>query len=274
MSSNTIYPKYGFVYIWFDANKKMYYVGSHWGYENDKYVCSSRIMNAAYKKRNGDFKRRILSRIYTSRVDLLAEEQRYLSMIDPDKIYTNNKTVHERNSKVRYYNLCVMTKNPWHSDPERIIEIGRKISENKSGVSIPCSTDKAKRISEARLAKRPIIDTDKLKDLFAQGQDLVEICKYFGTHKKHIRQVVSAMGYNSVMDLKPKKEKENRVLMTIEEQSLASSLRLKLLWADESWASKQKNRLSEGAKNRPPRTQSSKDKARKSQLGISKPRKS
>ena len=33
--------KYGFVYIWFDRKHKRYYIGCHWGHEDDGYVCSS-----------------------------------------------------------------------------------------------------------------------------------------------------------------------------------------------------------------------------------------
>lgn len=43
--------KYGFVYLWYDTYRKMYYIGSHWGTESDGYVCSSRRMKFAYKKR-------------------------------------------------------------------------------------------------------------------------------------------------------------------------------------------------------------------------------
>lgn len=34
--------KHGFVYIWFDKKKNMFYIGSHWGHEQDGYICSSR----------------------------------------------------------------------------------------------------------------------------------------------------------------------------------------------------------------------------------------
>ena len=85
--------KYGFVYIWRDRKRNLYYVGSHWGHENDGYVCSSNWMRHTYKRRPEDFKRRIISKIYTNQKDLLKEEFRYLSMIKPEEI------------RVRYYNL-------------------------------------------------------------------------------------------------------------------------------------------------------------------------
>jgi hypothetical protein len=93
--------KYGFVYIWRDRKHKRYYVGSHWGYEDDGYVCSSPWMIKAYKKRPEDFKRKILSRIYSSRSDLLQSEYRYLSMIKENEI------------KIRYYNLNIKSTAHW-----------------------------------------------------------------------------------------------------------------------------------------------------------------
>jgi hypothetical protein len=63
--------KYGFVYIWYDKKHKRYYVGSHWGHENDGYVCSSTWMMKAYKIRPDDFKRKIIKKIYTSRKELM-----------------------------------------------------------------------------------------------------------------------------------------------------------------------------------------------------------
>lgn len=72
---------YGFVYIWRDRKHRRFYIGCHWGKEDDGYVCSSSWMKKAYKYRPGDFKRRILSRVYTNRADLLKEEFRWFLMI-------------------------------------------------------------------------------------------------------------------------------------------------------------------------------------------------
>jgi len=88
--------KYGFIYVWFDKKYKRYYVGSHWGNENDGYVCSSRMMRQSYNRRPDDFKRRIVKRIYTNRKDLLIEEERWLSMIDPNKTTPRNTTAESR----------------------------------------------------------------------------------------------------------------------------------------------------------------------------------
>jgi hypothetical protein len=70
----------GFIYIWYDRKRKMYYIGCHWGTEDDGYICSSKRMKDAYKKRPHDFKRRVIQK-NISRENLLAEEHRWLSMI-------------------------------------------------------------------------------------------------------------------------------------------------------------------------------------------------
>jgi len=91
----------GFVYIWRDRKHARYYIGSHWGDEDDGYVCSSKWMMQAYKRRPQDFKRKILARIDLSRKDLLVEEARWLSMIKPQEI------------KKRYYNINIGKIGHW-----------------------------------------------------------------------------------------------------------------------------------------------------------------
>ena len=69
-----IMEKCGFVYIWFDKKKKRYYIGCHWGHVDDKYICSSTWMRNSYSRRKQDFKKKILSYVYTSKNDLLEIE--------------------------------------------------------------------------------------------------------------------------------------------------------------------------------------------------------
>ena len=110
--------KYGFVYLWYDKKHRRYYVGSHWGHENDGYVCSSRWMRKAYKRRPVDFKRRIISRVSTSKAELLIEEGRWLSMIKP-----------EETKGIRYYNMNICTKpGHWSAMPGYGKTVGEKIS--------------------------------------------------------------------------------------------------------------------------------------------------
>lgn len=111
--------KYGFVYIWRDKKHHRYYIGSHWGREDDGYLCSSNWMRDAYKRRPKDFKRRILSRIYTNRLDMFQKEQEWINLIKPEEI------------KIRYYNLH-LTVGHWTQYPEKIKTISEKISHSLS----------------------------------------------------------------------------------------------------------------------------------------------
>ena len=143
--------KYGFVYIWYDRKHKRFYIGCRWGDEKDGYICSSRWMNASYKRRPQDFKRRILKRIYTTRKDLLEEEYYWLQQIKPEEL------------RVRYYNLQNKKFNHWTAleeqeqikqkisksltskDKETKSVIAQKISETKTGVSVHSDEYKERR---------------------------------------------------------------------------------------------------------------------------------
>lgn len=107
--------KYGFVYIWFDAWRKMFYLGCHWGTEDDGYICSSNRMRDAYRRRPQDFKRRIIVRVYTNRQDLLQEEYRWLQMIPDDQLGS------------RYYNLRKHLWSHWAIDKDKHKSISEKI---------------------------------------------------------------------------------------------------------------------------------------------------
>ncbi|AGR48118.1 putative homing endonuclease [Sinorhizobium phage phiM12] len=136
--------KYGFVYIWYDRKKKLYYIGSHWGTEDDGYICSSNRMRKAYRRRPDDFKRRILSRIYTDRLSLLDEEQRWFDMVK---------------RKDRYYNLNFDVKYAWWADPDQKLTVGEKISkalgnpETKQKLSDAAKRQKRKPLSDETKAK-------------------------------------------------------------------------------------------------------------------------
>ena len=113
---------YGVIYIWFDRKHKRYYIGSHWGKnpENDGYICSSNWMRDAYKRRPNDFKRRIISRIYTSRHDLLNKELQWFSLIKPEEI------------RIRYYNINITNTGHWTAG-DNALPIREKISKSKKG---------------------------------------------------------------------------------------------------------------------------------------------
>lgn len=110
---------YGIVYLWRDRKRGMFYVGSHWGTEDDGYICSSKRMNKAYKRRPSDFKRRILSRVYTTKKDLLDEEYKWLSKIRADELQT------------KYYNVTNRKFNHWSAEEKAEVKktISRKTKE-------------------------------------------------------------------------------------------------------------------------------------------------
>jgi len=112
----------GFIYLWYDRKHKRFYLGSHWGDEDDGYICSSSWMKQAYKKRPADFRRRVIARGLTTKKTLIDEEHRWLSMIDPSELKGN-----------KYYNIVKSSKNPWWTDEDRKLTIGQKISRAKKG---------------------------------------------------------------------------------------------------------------------------------------------
>lgn len=109
--------KYGFVYIWFDRKHKRYYIGCHWGNEDDGYICSSPWMRNSFNRRPEDFKRKVITRVYTNRNDLYEEEYRWLSMIKPEELHG-----------VKYYNIKVYHYNHWAANKESNINVKQKLS--------------------------------------------------------------------------------------------------------------------------------------------------
>jgi len=95
----------------------MYYVGCHWGTEDDGYICSSKRMTKAYRRRPNDFKRRVLSRVYTNREDLHIEEHKFLSLMESGEL--GNK----------YYNLRQHKYNHW-AESGLNLNMREKISKN------------------------------------------------------------------------------------------------------------------------------------------------
>lgn len=116
-----ILEKSGFVYIWRDQKHNRYYVGCHWGFVDDGYICSSPWMIQSYNKRPNDFKRRILKSVIVSRKETYIEEQKWLNLIKKGEISPNT-------SKPRYYNLNITNNEIWHKYDEKIETISEKIS--------------------------------------------------------------------------------------------------------------------------------------------------
>ena len=76
---------FGFVYLWYDRKRKMYYIGSHWGTVDDGYICSSNRMRKAYKRRPQDFKRRILETVKDRNYLLEIDEGVFGFVPDPEE---------------------------------------------------------------------------------------------------------------------------------------------------------------------------------------------
>ena len=131
--------KYGFVYLWYDKKHKRFYIGCHWGTEDDRYISSSSWMKQGYKHRPNDFKRRILSRVYTNKQDLLEEEYRWLSKITENELGK------------RYYNLHNHHFNHWSTDENKKLTVGQKVSRSKTGKKGTPHTEESKqKLREAR----------------------------------------------------------------------------------------------------------------------------
>lgn len=110
--------EYGFVYIWYDIKRKMYYVGCHWGTESDGYICSSNRMRDAYRRRPEDFKRRIIEKT-NDRSNLYEVEYKWLSMIEDGDLGK------------KYYNLRNHKWGHWSSDEDRSLSVKQKVSQTK-----------------------------------------------------------------------------------------------------------------------------------------------
>jgi hypothetical protein len=141
--------KYGFVYIWYDRKHKRFYVGKHWGNEDDGYICSSSWMKRAYKKRPQDFKRRILKTNINDKKLLLIEEFKWLQLIKKEELGK------------KYYNLKNCIFNEWQSDENKLLTVGEKISKSKIGNTygkgrkgIKCTEKQKKILSESHKGQK------------------------------------------------------------------------------------------------------------------------
>ena len=133
--------KQGFIYIWYDRKKKMYYIGCHWGHEWDRYICSSKRMKYAYGVRHEDFKRRIIQR-NIPKDKLLEEEHKWLSLI-PDKELGK-----------QYYNHSNKHFGHWSNHPDRDEVIKRCAPKTIKTYTPKELAERGKRISEAKQISR------------------------------------------------------------------------------------------------------------------------
>jgi hypothetical protein len=147
---------FGFVYLWRDRHRKMFYLGSHHGREDDGYVGSGKRFKVAYRKRPNDFKRRIIARNFVDDPKVTLQlEQYWLNFIKPEELCT------------RYYNFKPYanggnTRGRRPHTPESIAKMkARKLSAShkaKIGESNrrrgPRSIETREKISRARTGRK------------------------------------------------------------------------------------------------------------------------
>ena len=112
--------RYGFVYLWRDGTRNRFYIGCHWGTENDGYICSSTIMRNAYKRRPQDFKRCILARVHSDRKSLLEEEYKWLQLISDDDLGS------------KYYNISKKHFGHWSTQKTVYKSTVEKMKESQA----------------------------------------------------------------------------------------------------------------------------------------------
>ena len=184
--------KYGFVYIWYDRKHKRYYIGCHWGHENDGYICSSPWMRKSYKRRPDDFKRRILKRVYSNRQDLLDEEYIFLSMIDENELGK------------RYYNLKNHKGVLWWSDNNKRLSVKQKISKsllehNKNHPRTNEAKNKTSIAMKKHYKENP--RTPETCKKISENNKRLQREKKIGMHgKKHKPETIEKMKQNNAMN--------------------------------------------------------------------------
>ena len=144
--------RFGFVYIWYDKKRKMFYIGCHTGNFDDGYICSSRRMRKAYRRRPTDFKRRILSSGVFIKSVLLDEEYKWLSLIKEHEL--NKKYYNARNTRFGHWSETkdFSGKNHPMYGKKHTEESLRKISESGKGRE-PWNKGKTGVYSEERMAQ-------------------------------------------------------------------------------------------------------------------------
>jgi hypothetical protein len=224
----------GFIYLWFDRKHKRYYIGSHWGAENDGYVCSCPWLMQAYRIRSQDFKRRILSRIDTNRKDLFNEEHKWLSLIKPEEL------------KIRYYNTYNKAYDHWSADEQKSKSIGQKITNANIGrkQTFKDPVERGRKISDGKK-----LAFDKCREETGSAFTPEHLIKIGQAHlgKKHTeewkQQNSKKLKEQWASGQRVGKSRTNKPLTKIK-------ISLKDRWADPVWRETQINKLKEGSKRR------------------------
>ena len=191
----------GFIYLWYDQKHKRYYLGKHWGPEDDGYICSSTWMKNAYRRRPQDFgKRRILERITTSRKDLGEAEYRWGLLIKESELGK------------RYYNLRRPGEDGhWSEDPDRLLTVSQKIGKIHKGLPKPKSVVHRSKLSASvkvhydKIGRKPKrvrkktwlwIVTSPNGEVF-EMKNLKAFCREKDLHASHIRGPHGSKGWRA-----------------------------------------------------------------------------
>lgn len=150
MSKNS--EKYGFIYIWRDKKRKMFYIGCHWGNVDDRYICSSDRMGHAYKRRPLDFKRRILETNIYDKSLLLEREYYWLQQIKDEELSKKYYNVNKHHFGHWMTTQDKSGKNHPMYGKKHTEESRRKISESSKG-RIPWNKDKSNVYSDETRSK-------------------------------------------------------------------------------------------------------------------------
>jgi hypothetical protein len=136
----------GFVYIWRDTLRNMYYVGSHTGTPDDGYISSSHWLTAEVRYRPKDFRRKIIK--FVDLPDLKIEEYKFINLIKDHEF------------GVRYYNLKQGKPKglaPWNKGTKGQYseEYRKKLSDKRKqgsswnkGLTNPLAADNARKGAE------------------------------------------------------------------------------------------------------------------------------
>jgi len=187
--------KYGFVYIWRDSKRKMFYIGSHWGTEDDGYVCSSNRMRNVYKRRPQDFKRRIITRVYTNRKELLEIEEKWLQKIKVKSRYYNIKYNTSFSPSIEYSKIL--------TTEERKEKFGFWKGKSSPLKGKKLSNEHIEKMRKANLGKKysAEVNSKKGREPWNKGKDL-----------KELGYDMSGCGWNKGKKLGPRTEEVKRIV--------------------------------------------------------------
>jgi hypothetical protein len=201
--------KYGFIYLWYDKKHKMYYLGCHWGTENDGYICSSNRMRDAYRRRPQDFKRRIIQKNILKE-NLLSIEHKWLSLIDESELQTKYYNRYTTNTALRLAWAAskgrkqtqeeISKRVTSNTGKKRTEETKRKISEsNKGKVMGPLSEEHKQKLSVSLSGKNnPFYgkqhDPEKKKEMSAKASATLK-----GKKPKNLDMFVGSFWWNNGM---------------------------------------------------------------------------